>query len=794
MRPDRLELAGFGAFVAPTAVDFGGVDLFALTGPTGSGKTTVLDAVCFALYGSIPRYDDRRLVAPVISQGRAEARVRLDFHVGEEACTAVRVVRRTTKGATTKEARLERNGAVVAGNEKEVSAAVEALLGLSFEHFTTCVVLPQGEFARFLHDKPERRQDLLVNLLDLRVYERMGELARSRAAAARATAQVQTARLESLAAATPEAQAAAARRVTDLAGLLAGIDAALPEIEALTVQRDEAQAEADTAAVDADRLEAIAVPAGVDDLGDALVAAAAALDTAVAEEAAAQAGVKAAEAAVAALPARSALEGVAADHGTRADLAEQRARGAPVLAERVEEEARATEAVAAALRHHADATARLDAARLDHLSHAVRVDIVAGEPCPVCLQIVQTIPDVAAPADLEDAGAEQSSAETALEHARKAEADARHERVRVEEKLTSVDARIAEIDERLAGAPPLDEVQRLLGELSAADDQVGRAKAADTAARKQRAAAQAKVDGLNAQEQAARLDFDRARDALAGLSPPPRRGGSVAAHWAALAAWAAAEAPARRALAASAASRATELDGARTARLRSLAEACAALDVSVERGALRDAVVDARTRAEADERAIAKDLSEAAELREEIARLDREQQLTGAMASHLSARGFEKWLLDEALGVLVDGGTDLLLELSGGQYSLELDDKRAAFLVVDHRNADERRLARSLSGGETFLASLALALALADQLALLAARGGARLDSMFLDEGFGTLDPGTLDTVAAAIEALGSRGRMVGVVTHVAELAERMPVRFEVTKGAGSASIERVDR
>jgi exonuclease SbcC len=794
VRPDRIEVEGFGAFAAPTAVEFGGVDLFALTGPTGSGKTTVLDAVCFALYGSIPRYDDRRLVAPVISQGRAEARVRLDFHVGDEACTAVRVVRRTAKGASTKEARLERNGEVVAGNEKEVTAAVEELLGLTFEHFTTCVVLPQGEFARFLHDRPERRQDLLVNLLDLRVYERMGELARGRAAAARATAQVHASRLESLAAATPEAQAAAARRVTDLAGLLAGIDAALPEIDALTVERDAAQAEADTAAVAAERLEATTVPAGVVDLGDALAAAGAALDTAVAEEAAAQAGVAAAEAAAAALPARAAVERAAADHVERADLVEQRARGAPLLAERVEEEARTVEGVAAAVREHAEAAGRLDAARVAHRAHAVRADIVAGEPCPVCLQVVQTVPDVAAPADLEDSSAELSAAETALEHARKAEADARHERVRVEEKLAGIGARVAEVDERLAGAPELDDVQRLLAELSAADEAVERAKAADAAARKQRAAAQARLDGLNAQEEAARLDFDRARDALAGLSPPPRRGSSVAAHWAALAAWAAAEAPARRALAAAGASRAADLDAARTARVRSLAEACAALEVSVGNGALRDAVVDARTRAEADERAIAKDLAEASELRTEIARLDREQQLTGAMASHLSARGFEKWLLDEALGVLVDGATDLLLELSGGQYSLELDDKRAGFLVVDHRNADERRLARSLSGGETFLASLALALALADQLALLAARGGARLDSMFLDEGFGTLDPGTLDTVAAAIEALGSRGRMVGVVTHVAELAERMPVRFEVTKGAASASIERVDR
>jgi DNA repair protein SbcC/Rad50 len=114
--------------------------------------------------------------------------------------------------------------------------------------------------------------------------------------------------------------------------------------------------------------------------------------------------------------------------------------------------------------------------------------------------------------------------------------------------------------------------------------------------------------------------------------------------------------------------------------------------------------------------------------------------------------------------------------------------------VVDHTNASQTRPARTLSGGETFLASLALALALADHLgATLAATGPARLDALFLDEGFGTLDPDALDVVAAALDELGARGRMVGVVTHVRELADRLPVRFEVRKVGGSATVERVE-
>src|SRR5437879_9442808 len=123
MRPQRLELEGFTAFRDPTIVDFDGADLFALSGPTGSGKTSVLDAMVFALYGTVPRLADQRQVAPVIAQGMVEARVRLDFTVGADAYTATRIVRRTKSGASTAEARLESGGGVLAGTDGDVTRA-----------------------------------------------------------------------------------------------------------------------------------------------------------------------------------------------------------------------------------------------------------------------------------------------------------------------------------------------------------------------------------------------------------------------------------------------------------------------------------------------------------------------------------------------------------------------------------------------------------------------------------------------------------------------------------------------
>ncbi|PWU43667.1 chromosome segregation protein SMC, partial [Micromonospora globispora] len=194
-------------------------------------------------------------------------------------------------------------------------------------------------------------------------------------------------------------------------------------------------------------------------------------------------------------------------------------------------------------------------------------------------------------------------------------------------------------------------------------------------------------------------------------------------------------------------------------------------------------------RAEADLRRLVERREQAAELREQRTGHEREARVARALAGHLRANNFERWLLAEALDLLVDGASRILRELSNGQYDLVHD--KGEFFVVDHHDAGLRRAVRTLSGGETFQASLALALALSEQLAGMSTTA-ASLESIVLDEGFGTLDAATLDTVAATLENLAARGdRMVGVVTHVPALADRIPVRFEVRKDARTARVER---
>src|SRR5262245_481242 len=109
MRPVALEIEGFGAFRDRTVVDFEDADLFAIGGATGHGKSTLIDAICFALYGKVPRYGERDL-APVITLGTNEAKVSLVFDLGAQRYVATRIVQRNTgkAGAKTRAVRLER--------------------------------------------------------------------------------------------------------------------------------------------------------------------------------------------------------------------------------------------------------------------------------------------------------------------------------------------------------------------------------------------------------------------------------------------------------------------------------------------------------------------------------------------------------------------------------------------------------------------------------------------------------------------------------------------------------------
>ncbi|WP_316670277.1 SMC family ATPase, partial [uncultured Propionibacterium sp.] len=145
---------------------------------------------------------------------------------------------------------------------------------------------------------------------------------------------------------------------------------------------------------------------------------------------------------------------------------------------------------------------------------------------------------------------------------------------------------------------------------------------------------------------------------------------------------------------------------------------------------------------------------------------------------------------------VIDRANERLEVMTHGRYSLRRTDEREGrgrrqglgLVVVDHAPVDTERDPRTLSGGETFLASLSMALGLSDTVTSEA--GGIELDSLFIDEGFGSLDPEALDMVMAQLERLRAGGRCVGVISHVTEMKQRIAERVSVrARGDGTSTL-----
>ncbi|HEX7717568.1 MAG TPA: SMC family ATPase, partial [Marmoricola sp.] len=155
------------------------------------------------------------------------------------------------------------------------------------------------------------------------------------------------------------------------------------------------------------------------------------------------------------------------------------------------------------------------------------------------------------------------------------------------------------------------------------------------------------------------------------------------------------------------------------------------------------------------------------------------------------------YVLSERLRQVVAAANERLARMTGRRYSLEHTDDRGAgeqrgglsLLVRDDWNGLPRDPA-TLSGGETFVVSLALALGLADTVAHEA--GGTDIDTLFIDEGFGSLDADTLEDVMDTLDSLRDGGRVVGLVSHVPELRSRVTTQLEVLKGRDGSTVRAV--
>ena len=819
MRPRELTVQGFRSYRRRTTFDLRGRRLVGVVGPIGAGKSTILDAVVFALYGKTPSFE--RDTRSLIHQLEDGCQVELLFEVDGQIWRAQRALRR--KGQS--QHRLERlakdaDDAEVLETvlqEKPVRQRVERLLGMSFDAFCRSVLLAQNRFAEFLKATPTDRNAVLKGVFG---YERFdGALSAAKDRARRVELELDGIEREGSRLAEARARLAEARAEAGATSARhAGLDAARGRLDVLTQARDAALRDATEASARTAQLQATAgaLPSAerLEEVADDARAAADAVRIAQEDVTIADEGKKVAEAELEAISERigghAAFQAFAAlveklDHEARA--VEQAAAAAAATA-REAEAARAaandlaraatkkrealdaaTAVLEAAEAARTEAEAALHVTQHAEMAHELRRDLTAGDRCPVCDRVVERVPRAGAAPKVATADRalvkartvetkarntkEQAAAgaATALEQAagggERAEAlaiqlVARQDAARDAE--AALAATKSELVDRLGDGDPralLDERQH---ELELAETAVRAASAAADAARTH-------LDTCRAHADEAGRGLATLANQLAsawGLLGQARPVGTAAADVRSSYVQLGETLVERLSEAAEAGDRAGAEAHAAT---EAVAAELAALDLPPDADVAR-VVADAAAAAAASAervRTIQETLAAGADLEARLVLATEARDVARRLVADLQPSRFLAYLLEEERAALADLGSVHLEELTHGAYRFSGDD---AFHVLDMNAGAADRTADSLSGGETFLASLALALALAEMVA----RGGGRLDSFLLDEGFGSLDAEHLDRAMDGIGRLvaGDVDRLVVLVSHVEQMRQLM--------------------
>ncbi len=910
MRPLKLDLQGFTAFRQLTELDFSDLELFALVGPTGSGKSSLLDAMTFALYGQTARLGALGLDA-LISQGERALSASLTFEVGGVTYRASRTKGRKQAENEVRFERLDEDGRWTGlndGGSKAISERIRKVVGLDFKTFTRSVMLPQGEFASLLHGNGKERQMLLGELTGLDHVQEMQKVASERARDLKAESQsLNNVLLSEYASVTPELIAglraerertdAEAQQLSETREQLQTQVNRLHEAEKIWRQHEETarrlstlqsrsasiQQGATRAAqarrvagvmplIDAAERARIAHEREARELAQALAAAQSAAQQS--DQAAAHASqAQAQEARIPELEQRAeTLREAEADAARlkRAGGTPQTTHPSPlpwdeeahhaareaaqkvekIRLERVQLETQkvslkaAQERFAAEQKLHAAesdelervrregttakadlaaAQKNLEEAKLEGGLASYRPHLHVGQDCPLCLQTVRQLPQapladlraleqkvtmLAATQDerrnrFSELRGQLKSRETWLSEKLAENTDWEAQLAQREQDLRQLESHITGDPQtealrllaglaarvRAAGSDPaaarrqaLGDIQKIRQDIQSTATALARAQGDLAAANATLKAAQTNSAQRQADWQQAQRGLETALEALQ-LTVPQARAAALPENEITSLEHAARDYAAQVAQLQEAVAELERQLGAFPFVPAELAQATR--DLSATDAAL-STIRERAGRLAEQERAGRERLERKSEIESRATAIANRFDTWQALTNSLKANEFQQFLLAEIEAQLLTRAGILLHEISDGRYRLALEN--SDYVVQDLWNAGEARGVKTLSGGETFLASLALAIALSDYLA-----GNKILGALFLDEGFGTLDPQALEAVAGALESLRTQGRMVGVVTHVESLSERLPSRLLVTKSVAGSSVQRLD-
>lgn len=744
MRPLELVMNAFGPYAGEETIDFtrlGENRFFLITGPTGSGKTTILDAITFALYGTASGdlRDNRSLRSDYATPDR-KTEVRFTFRNQDRTYEVTRTpeqvlnkqrgegTRTVPSGASLVEILPEGERKVLGTSNSAVTRAVEQLLGFQARQFRQLMVLPQGEFRRFLVADSKERKTILETLFKTGQYSALEDALDARAKVLKKQheecRQKYQLLLESAGTDSPaalkqriqEEQQQAKDLETQAAQAQKAASAALETLQqgqqlAYTFQRwQEGQKRKEALAAQADtirdlqqRIRWLDEALKLHPIYDRTRKAKAQLDTAQ-----------------------------ALFQKAREDLqsAQERLRQQLVSA---------TETNTHALQEQM-VRVREQLARMTAVSgETVRLaqTLVPGEPCPVCGS-----PDHPQPAT----------------QTRKAQEE-------LARKTRAMEEEIARLNRKQKA---LEKAQK------EADQAAGSCKTAE--------------ENLAAAQKAFEADRKAYKTAL-DQSPFPDQHTFVAAH----------KALASKPLWQEQVDRYRQQADSLQGELKILADQLkdkTPPDLAPLQEAVRQTGSTAHTlatRTGALQETLRREetaLKQLEKLEKELDRLQEAYGPIGLLAS--TAKGdnsrkltFSSFVLQAVLDDVLQTANLRLGKISQGRYSLYrsqdiVDARKEQGLGLEIMDAftGQARAVTTLSGGEIFFTSLSLALGLSDVLESYA--GGLHLDTILVDEGFGSLDPETLDSAISALLELQKGGRLVGIISHVAELKERISAQLEI--------------
>ena len=931
MRPLRLTLSAFGPYAAQTTLDLeklGKGGLYLITGDTGAGKTTLFDAITYALYDhSSSGIREGSMLRCKYADDKTPTFVELEFEVHGVRYTVRRNPEYQRPKARGEGMTTEKADATLTYPDdrppvtkaKDVTAAVQEIIGLDYNQFSQIVLIAQGQFTKLLNASTEERSRIFRKLFRTQRYAQLQERLQAEASALNQQRTAQNAKLDSLlgglqfapddpdaealrtlcaqtvpetalalldaltarqAAALEEAgtalqateaqldtvqqQLGAAAQAQRLAQQLAARQA---ELAAAKPALDAARAEADRHAGDAVQLDALT--AQVTQAQSAL-AAYDALDAVCRQQTEARDAARLAAAQAhkrrtqldslnAALAAAETELAALADADTRllalqnrsAQLT-QRGEALAKLEQRLADCQRqakaahkAQESYRAAAAAQDEARARRDAlerAFLDAQAGLLAESLVEGAPCPVCGSThhpARALLPHTAPTQTQVEAARQSAAE-ADRQAQNASAAAQSALAAANEAKTSL-RRDAEtlLPERFTtpeGTVPL--TFALMTNVLAEEAAALQTEQADCAAQYRQADAdcrrkaqleadrQAKTRQRPALEQAA-AEADRSAaaqnasaDALEGqiaerraALPYPRRADAQAAldkleadRRALRTGMDTAQRKLKQAEQAVAAAEAAveALTAQQTATQKDL-PACSAEELTAQQAELTAARETLRSREKQlsaqllPNRKTAAQYRAAAEARQTLeSRWQWVSALAATAGGTLTSKQkikLEAYIQMNYLDRILRYANTRLMQMTAGQYELErigAENQRSQsgldLGVIDHYNGT-RRSVKTLSGGESFKASLALALGLSDEVQ--SSAGGIRLDTLFLDEGFGSLDEESLELAIRVLSGLTEGDRLVGIISHVGALKDRIDRQVVVHKArTGGSTVE----